>query len=99
VTKKLENGYEIRVLETKEFGTLWEKHAKEFFDDSQQIFRVRDSLSSPELEKMKLLREQMGTPFRVNLGLYHKDDFVGWSWGFQEYGLVFLSSNRAIQGF
>jgi hypothetical protein len=74
--KSLGNDYEIRAIETQEFGTLWEKHAKEFFDDSQQIFRMRDALSSPELEKMKLLREQMGTPFRVNLGLYEDKDFV-----------------------
>lgn len=94
--KKLNGGYELRTLETQEFGPLWEKHAKEFFEDAQQIFHFRDALSQAELDKMKRLGERMGDPYRINLGIYHEGQFVGWSWGIQKSKETFYMCNSAV---
>lgn len=45
---------------------------------------------------MDLLSKNMGRPFRLNLGLYHHDEFVGWSWGFQESNETFYMVNSAV---
>ncbi|MCM2354293.1 MAG: hypothetical protein NDI63_11815 [Pseudobdellovibrio sp.] len=34
--------------------------------------------------------------FKLNLGLYFKNKFVGWSWGFQEQATVYYMRNSAI---
>lgn len=90
------DNFEIKEVETETFGELWTTHAKKFYEDKSQIFRLRDSLSEEESEKIKALHSHTGTPLRINLGLYHNDQFIGWSWGYQESAFKFYMCNSAI---
>ena len=88
--KALKDGYSIRQLDTDTFGPLFDEHCPRFFNDTSQIFRFRDTLTDKEVDKAADLRSQMGDPLKLNLGLYHEDNFVGWTWGFQESAETYL---------
>jgi len=92
----LPDQYEIRELKSDEFGALWEKYSRDIFEDSSQVFRPQDILSPSDREKTKNLRSRMGEVYRLNLGLYHAQEFVGWSWGFQESAETFYMCNSAV---
>lgn len=92
----LPEGYEIREMSHEEFVPLWEKHASAIFDDNSQIFRVYDWLSEQEKEKTKVLRGFMGTPYQLRLGLFYKNDFVGWCAGHQESTETYYMRNSAV---
>ncbi len=92
----LPDGYEIQEMTTDQLSPLREKYTQTFFDDHSQIFNLRAWLSEQEREKCKSLRENMGTPYELHLGLFFKEDFVGWSVGHQESALIYYMMNSAI---
>lgn len=89
-------GYEIREMTHEEFSPLWDKRARSIFDDNSQIFRVYEWLTDQEKEKAKALREFMGTPFQLRLGLFFNNEFVGWCAGHQESTETYYMRNSAI---
>lgn len=95
---KLPNGYSIKEVETAEFAKLWEKPGKRIFNDSSMFYDSKKVHSKKELAYFKKLREQFNTSqhYRVNLALFYKGEFVGWSWGFQETPTIFYMCNSAI---
>lgn len=42
------------------------------------------------------LKSKLGTPIRINLGVFDKDKLIGWSWGFQESPAKYYMCNSAI---
>ncbi|MBT3984159.1 MAG: GNAT family N-acetyltransferase [Bacteriovoracaceae bacterium] len=88
--------YQIREISTREFGELWVPHGKRIFEDESQIFSLRNALSEEELAKSNSLKSNLGEPIRINLGIYRGDEFVGWSWGYQESNIRFYMCNSAI---
>lgn len=94
--KKLDQDYEIRSIDKDEFGLLWEQHAKQIFEDQSPIFRFVDALSEAECDQIKELGKNMGAPYRLNLGVYHRNIFVGWTFGFQESADTFYMCNSAV---
>lgn len=90
------DNYEIRALPNDEFGKLWVKHAKKFFEDESQIFRLRNALSKNELDHIETLKSNLGEPLKINLGIYYNNEFIGWSWGYQESAFRFYMCNSAI---
>jgi len=93
---QLPEGYEIREMTGEEFGPLWREHAPKIFDDSSQIFRVFDFLSDTEKTKAKELQGYMGSPYQLRLGLFYKNEFVGWSTGHQESSETYYMRNSAV---
>lgn len=95
---KLPKGYAIRELQTEEFGKLWPKPAKRIFNDSSLMYDARDVHSKKELKQFEKLRKGFNSKdhIRINLGLFHKNKFVGWSWGFQETATIFYMCNSAV---
>ncbi len=95
---KLPKDYEIREVETEEFDKLWEKPGKKFFNDSALFYNSKEVHSKKELVQYKKLRELFKSEkqIRINLCLYYKNIFVGWSWGFQETPTTFYMCNSAI---
>lgn len=95
---KLPAGYTIKDVPTEEFMKMWEKPGKKIFVDESLMFDNKDVFSKKELAAFQKLREQFDTRnhHRVNLGLFHKGKFVGWSWGFQEMPTFFYMCNSAI---
>ncbi len=92
----LSEGYEIRELETDAFGMLWEEPAKLFFDDVAPVFRVREILNDTQTEQVRVLGERLKDRYRLNLGLFHREEFVGWSWGFQDSADTYYMCNSAV---
>lgn len=90
------DNYEIRELPSDKFGELWVEHGKRFFEDELQIFRLRNALSEDELENIEILKSRLGEPLRINLGVFYNNEFVGWSWGYQESAVRFYMCNSAI---
>jgi len=95
-TLKLGGGVEIRSVFTDLFETLTEHHAKTLFDDAQYFFRPREYYSNEETKKLGILKQNLGQPLRLNLGAFHQDDLIGWSWGIQESAEVFYMVNSAV---
>ncbi len=95
---KLPAGYSIKELSTEEFDKLWQKPGKRIFNDASLMFNARDVYSKKQLKQFKKLRESFDTKnhLTINLGLYHKNKFVGWSWGFQDAPTEFYMCNSAV---
>lgn len=88
--------YTIKQLTPEEFHPLWGEHKQRVFehDHSYSFWGV---LSKEEVEKAKGLRNQSGNKFEVCLAVFDNDNnFVGWSWGFQDGPSSFYMCNSAI---
>lgn len=92
----LPDGYEIRELNDDEFMSHWRENAPKIFDDESQIFRVFEFLSDEEKAKNRELRESMGKPYLLSLGLFYKGEFAGWSAGHQESAETYYMRNSAV---
>jgi hypothetical protein len=92
----LPDGCEIRSMSGEDFAPLYEVHHESVFDESQLIFRALDAFSDVEKEKISVLRTSIKDAIRIRLGLYHKNEFIGWSWGFQETAETFYMCNSAV---
>jgi GNAT superfamily N-acetyltransferase len=91
----IESGYEIKSLSTEEFDPLFSQLIDGLFKDTLN-FPVRNFLSQAELDAGKILGQNMGQPYRLNLGLYYQGQLVGWSWGYQESREKFYVCNSAV---
>lgn len=81
--KRLPPGYEIRELSNEEFGERWLAPGKKIFNDTSLIYDRSVVFSKKERSRFEELREKFDqkSKFRINLGLFFKGKFVGWSWG------------------
>lgn len=93
---QINNDYHIRSMTNEEFNPLFQKYTQLFFDDATQVFRLRDSFSDQEREKAKKLSANMGQPFELQLGVFHRNDFVGWHYGRQDSAVQFYMQNSGI---
>jgi GNAT superfamily N-acetyltransferase len=75
--------YTFRVLENAEFFPLFRQYRSHLFQTMLE-FDVRQAMSLEEQTATARLRERMGTLFGLNMGLYHHQEFIGWSFGWQE---------------
>jgi hypothetical protein len=91
-------GYEIKELPTEEFDKLWLKPAKRIFNDNSLMFNAQDVYTQAQLKRFKKLRQQYDskTHIKINLALYHRGKFVGWSWGYQDNPTEFYMCNSAV---
>ena len=72
--------YTIRVLDDTEFSPLFRQYRPIIFQ-TMLDFDVQQALSMEEKTATARLRARMGTPFRLNVGIYHNQEFIGWSFG------------------
>lgn len=95
---RLPTGYSIREVNNEEFDKLWAKPGKIIFND-YSLFPERKLLySKKQTIYFKELRRQFHAAkhYRLNLGLYYNNRFVGWSWGYHETPTVFYMCNSAV---
>ncbi len=92
----LSNGFELRELSEEEFTPIFEKYAPLYFSNIHQTFMLRDILNEVEKEKLKRLKENMGSPYHLRIAIYKNDNFVGFHWGFQEDFIRFYMCCTAI---
>lgn len=95
---KLPKSYTIKEISTEEFEKLWQKPGKRIFNDSSLMYNNKEVHTKKELNQFEKLREIFNSKqhVRINLGLFYKDKFVGWSWGFQETAITFYMCNSAV---
>ncbi len=95
---KLPKDYVIQEMPTAEFHKLWVKPAGQLFNDSSLFYDGTKVNTKKESEKFEELRKQFDSKnhYRLNLALFYKNKFIGWSWGFQETATVFYMCNSAI---
>jgi len=92
----MEPGYAIRELSSEEFSPLYEKYREEVFADDHS-YNKWSLLCEDELDKKNILSKNMGTPFRLFLGVFDvSNNFVGWSWGFQENSTTYYMCNSGV---
>ncbi|MFG1485183.1 GNAT family N-acetyltransferase [Halobacteriovorax sp. RZ-2] len=88
--------FEIRILEGKEFDKYYQAHKEEVFEEDHS-YVLWDILSEEELANIKRLKENMGSPYQLCLAAFDKDEnFIGWSWGFQENSTTYYMCNSAV---
>jgi GNAT superfamily N-acetyltransferase len=83
-------------LTEEEFKPLFEKYNDSMFQDMHS-YQLSEILSLPDLEKIETLRLNMKSQYRLYLGVFdQKDEFIGWTWGFQENSETFNMVNSAV---
>jgi GNAT superfamily N-acetyltransferase len=87
--------YSLRVLEPAEFNPLFRQYRPLIFQ-TMLDFDVQQALSMEEQTATARLRERMGTPFRLHMGIYHAQEFIGWSFGRQESAEKYYMVNTGI---
>lgn len=93
---KLPVGYEIKEIPDAQFWNLWTRPAKKIFNDVSMFYVPKEVFTKPELAQQNKLRSKFPKTLKINLGLYYKNKFVGWSWGFQEQATVYYMCNSAV---
>lgn len=92
----MDSSYVIKKLSSEEFSPLYEKYREQVFADDHS-YNKWSILSENELDKKSILTQNMGAPFRLYLGVFDKsNNFVGWSWGFQENSTTYYMCNSGI---
>lgn len=94
-TWQLFDEYEVRELSFKEFEPIFKENRQKIFG-GQFSFSPEEIYSDEVKEIQKKLAEHMGTPWRFCLGLYLKDQLVGWSSGRQSDREKYYMGNSAV---
>ena len=94
---KLPKGYVVKEMPRDDFSKLFEKYAPKVFSDNLDYDPDGIDPKSAK-EKFKKLSKQFISPtqYRIYLGVFHKNKFVGWSWGFQYTSTTFYMCNSAV---
>lgn len=91
----LTGNYTYRELATDEFVPLFEQYRQQVFA-SELHFDLNAPLDADELQRFGKLVKNMGTPYRLHIGIYHDSEFVGWTTGWQRDGRSFYMANSGI---
>lgn len=94
-TYSLINGYEVRVLSHEAFQPLFAENRPKMFGESFSFF-PDEFYSDHTKDRLKKLEENMGNPWRLDLGLFYQDRFVGWSCGRQMDREKYYMGNSAV---
>jgi ribosomal protein S18 acetylase RimI-like enzyme len=87
--------YTIKEMTKEDFMDHYEVHRPGMFSENHS-FNLWGMLTEQELEKLKDIRLDPDNRFNLYLGIFKGDEFVGWSWGFQESSTSFYMCNSAI---
>jgi hypothetical protein len=92
----MNSNYTIKELSEDEFSPLYEKYRAKVFDDDHS-YVVRDVLNESELSSIDELKKTCSSILKICLAAFDEnDEFVGWSWGFQENSTTFYMCNSGV---
>ncbi len=75
------SSFEVRVMEEDEFKALYNKHKVVVFEEDHS-YDLWELLSESELDNFKSLGRDLGSPYKLYLGVFDdSDEFVGWRVG------------------
>lgn len=88
--------YKIKELSATEFKPFFNQHKMSVFENDHS-YVLRDLLEDLELDKMKDLEKDLGQPYKLYLAIFDKNEnFVAWTFGFQENSTTFYMCNSAV---
>jgi GNAT superfamily N-acetyltransferase len=89
--------YETRVLADDEFQALFREYRPRVFGETF-VYDPAVAMEADERAASARLRERLAARYRLNLGVYRGDEFVGWTFGLQESPLhdVYYMVNSAV---
>ncbi|MCF8059305.1 MAG: GNAT family N-acetyltransferase [Bacteriovoracaceae bacterium] len=92
----MEQNYKIKVMTQDELQPFFDKCHDIVFEDDHS-YSKSDLFSENDKIKRAALTENMGKPFCLHLGAFDSNDnFVGWSWGFQENSTTYYMCNSGV---
>lgn len=91
----LTGNYSYRQLDNKTYGTLYHRFRTQVFND-ELVFDPNSRLSAAERQQYQQLVRNLGQPYRLSLGVYHHDAFVGWTSGWQRDGRTYYMVSSGI---
>lgn len=91
----LVDGYSFRVLDDASFRVLFTELRPKVFGErfEADLYSVLDR---EEQEATNRLGARMGTPYRLNVGVFHEGACVGWSTGWQKDAEMFQMVNTGF---
>ena len=87
--------YVTALLDDEEFVPLFRQYRPQVFANRLEVF-PSGLLSKGEQAAVQNLSQRMGTWYRLNIGIYHKKQFVGWSFGYEATADTFWMINTGI---
>lgn len=88
--------YKIKNMTSDDFHPLWREHKSKVFEKDHS-YSLWDMLSEGEVDKINSLRKNIKDKLEICLGVFDaKENFIGWSWGFQDSSASFYMANSAI---
>jgi len=84
----LTGDYSAVLLDEAEFVPLFRQYRPRVFANTLELLPGQ-LMSEVEKKAVQDLSRRMGTPYRLNLGIYHAGQFIGWSFGAQADGDTF----------
>lgn len=87
--------YTFKIIDGKELSIYFKNKRQEYFTNEVDI-DTQSFYSEVELEKQQMLHERMGKLYRLNIGIYHSNEMIGWSFGFQTNATTFYMCNTGI---
>lgn len=87
--------YTYQILDDAEFEPYFRDNRDAVFSHTFD-FNTIESLSIEERLRQKKLRSHLDDLFRLNIGVFHKESFVGWTWGWQQTAEKFYMVNTGI---
>jgi GNAT superfamily N-acetyltransferase len=92
----MKDSFRIEKLSQEDFKEYWNKYKFEVFRDDHS-YHFWDLVSDEEKNEISELRKPFESLIEIRLAIFNNnDDFVGWSWGFQESHTTFYVANSAI---
>lgn len=86
----------IKKINANDFWPLFKEHRKVVFenDHSYDFFQILNATEKSQIEKLK---ENLNTKYELFLVAYDdKENFLGWSWGYQDSPTSFYMCNSAV---
>lgn len=74
---------EFKICHVEKFDESFNDLVRKFFDLSYPILRWREHLSIDDSQAVKDLNSNLKSRKRINIGIYKKENIVGWSYGWQ----------------
>lgn len=88
--------FKIIQLTNEEFYPYYNKYKDALFEYDHS-YLLWEALSDSEINKVKHLRENLNDRIELYFGAFDEEDnFIGWSWGFQESSVSFYMANSAV---
>ncbi len=87
--------YVIRSMPSDKFRPLFQQYRPQAFADAF-TFALRSALSAEEEATLARLRANADALYRLHLGIFHGDGFVGWHTGRQVNAEEYAMTNSAV---